>query len=67
MLLVLNGLASIVFGAIVCLYPLGAGALALVWLISAYAIMTGVLLLVLSLRVRSWARTGHPAELLKTP
>jgi uncharacterized membrane protein HdeD (DUF308 family) len=66
-LLVLNGLASIVFGAIVFLYPLGAGALALVWLIAAYAIGTGVLLLVLSLRVRSWARAGPPAEVLKTP
>ena len=67
MLLVLNGLASIVFGAIVFLYPLGAGALALVWLIGFYAIATGVLLLVLSLRLRAWARTGEPAEVLKTP
>lgn len=67
MLLVLSGLASIVFGTIVFLYPLGAGALALVWLVGAYAIATGILLLVLSLRLRGLARTGPPAEMLKTP
>jgi uncharacterized membrane protein HdeD (DUF308 family) len=60
MLLVLNGLASILFGAILFLYPLGAGALALVWIIAFYAILTGVLLLVLSVRVRSWGRAEHP-------
>lgn len=62
MLLVLNGLASIVFGAIVFLYPLGAGALALVWIIAFYAILTGILLLVLSMRVRTWTRAGHAGE-----
>jgi uncharacterized membrane protein HdeD (DUF308 family) len=67
MLLVLNGVASIVFGAIVFLYPLGAGALALVWLVGVYAIATGILLLVLALRLRALARTGQPAEVLKTP
>jgi uncharacterized membrane protein HdeD (DUF308 family) len=60
LLLVLSGLASIVFGAIVFLYPLGAGALALVWLVGAYAIATGLLLLALALRVRAWARAAVP-------
>jgi uncharacterized membrane protein HdeD (DUF308 family) len=56
LLLVLGGAASIVFGVIVFLFPLGAGALALVWLISAYAIVTGALFLAAAVRLRSWAR-----------
>ena len=50
-MLVLSGIVSIVFGVLVFLYP-GAGALALVWLISLYAILTGILLLALGLRTR---------------
>ncbi|MES2300192.1 MAG: HdeD family acid-resistance protein [Pseudomonadota bacterium] len=57
-MLVLSGVASILFGAIVFMYPSGAGALALVWLIGLYAIVTGILLLALALRVRKWARTS---------
>ncbi|MFL6675186.1 MAG: HdeD family acid-resistance protein [Massilia sp.] len=56
-MLALSGLASVAFGAIVFFYP-GAGAVALVWLVSAYAFVTGVLLLALSLRVRTLARGG---------
>jgi uncharacterized membrane protein HdeD (DUF308 family) len=52
-LLILNGVAAIVFGVLVFLFP-GAGALALVWLISLYAIFTGVLLLALAWRARAW-------------
>lgn len=55
-LLVWSGLASILFGTVVFMYPLGAGALALVWLISAYALFTGSLLLALAIRVRAWTR-----------
>jgi uncharacterized membrane protein HdeD (DUF308 family) len=54
-LLALSGLASVVFGAMVFFFP-GAGALALVWLISLYAVATGVLLLALGLRMRALAR-----------
>lgn len=54
----LGGVASIVFGAVVFLYPLGAGVLALVWLVGIYAIATGLLLLALALRVRAWARAA---------
>jgi uncharacterized membrane protein HdeD (DUF308 family) len=53
-LMILNGVASIVFGILVFLFP-GAGALALVWLISLYALITGVLMLALSLRLRTKA------------
>jgi uncharacterized membrane protein HdeD (DUF308 family) len=54
-LLLLGGVASIVFGVLVIAAP-GAGALALVWLISLYAIFTGALLFGLGLRVWRAAR-----------
>ena len=61
-LLVLAGLASLAFGAIVFLYP-GAGALALVWLVSLYAVVSGGLLLGMALRVRKLApRAGQGPE-----
>jgi len=50
-MLVLAGVVAILFGAAVVWAP-GAGALALVWLVSFYAIVTGVLLLSLGLRIR---------------
>lgn len=55
-LLMLSGTASILFGLIVLLFPLGAGALALAWFIGCYALFTGILLLVLAWRVRTWSR-----------
>jgi uncharacterized membrane protein HdeD (DUF308 family) len=53
-LLALSGLVAIVFGAIVVAVP-AAGAVALVWLVAFYAIVTGVLLLGLAWRERRWA------------
>ena len=51
-LLILSGLLSVLFGVLVLAQP-GAGALALVWLIGAYALLFGGLLIALSLRLRS--------------
>jgi uncharacterized membrane protein HdeD (DUF308 family) len=51
-LLILTGIISVVFGVLVMAFP-GAGALAMVWLVSFYAVLTGVLLLALALRMRS--------------
>ncbi len=51
--LALGGLASIVFGVILFVFP-AAGALAWVWLIGAYAIIFGILLLAFGLRLRGW-------------
>jgi uncharacterized membrane protein HdeD (DUF308 family) len=55
-LLVLSGIISILFGGFILLFPLGAGALALAWMIGFYAVLTGALMLVLAYRVRSWTR-----------
>ncbi len=65
-LLALSGVLSIVFGALVFLFP-GAGALALIWLISLYALLTGVLQLGLAFRLRSSAKSAIQVERRRIP
>jgi uncharacterized membrane protein HdeD (DUF308 family) len=50
-LLVLGGIASVVFGLLLQIFP-GAGALAVVWLIGAYSMVFGILLVFLAFRLR---------------
>jgi uncharacterized membrane protein HdeD (DUF308 family) len=51
-LYVLNGIASILFGVVAFLFPT-AGALAIVWMISLYAVVTGALLIAAAFRLRA--------------
>jgi uncharacterized membrane protein HdeD (DUF308 family) len=53
-LLVLSGIASVVFGVLLMVQP-GAGAIAVLWLIAAYAIVFGVILVMLAFRLRGFA------------
>jgi uncharacterized membrane protein HdeD (DUF308 family) len=57
-LLGLVGALSIAFGVLMLLFP-GAGALALVLWIGAFAFVSGIMLVVLSFRVRGMARAVH--------
>lgn len=57
-LMVLAGIASVVFGILLLLFP-GTGALAVVLWIGAYALVFGVILVVLAFRIRSWAHGHH--------
>ena len=52
--LILGGIASVVFGVLLVLFP-GSGALAVVWLIGIYAIIFGIALLMLGFRLREFA------------
>jgi uncharacterized membrane protein HdeD (DUF308 family) len=49
--LILGGVLSVIFGGIILIAP-GAGALAVVWAVAAYAIVFGVLFVAFSLRLR---------------
>lgn len=55
-LLLISGSLSVLFGLIAVFRP-GAGALALIWLIGAYAILFGALLIVAGFWLRSWGKT----------
>lgn len=54
--LILGGIASIAFGVLMLWRPL-AGALAIIWLIGAYAIVFGAIMVALAFRLRSHAAT----------
>lgn len=54
-LLILAGLASVLFGVLLVAQP-GVGALALLWLIATYAVIFGILLVILAFRVRAFSR-----------
>ena len=53
--LALSGVLSILFGLLLLIWP-GATALALIWVIGAYAILFGILLFALAWRLRTWGR-----------
>jgi uncharacterized membrane protein HdeD (DUF308 family) len=59
-MLALGGLISVGLGILLFLQP-AAGSLAIVWTIAAYAIIFGVLLVVLGFRLRNW-RAPEPRE-----
>jgi uncharacterized membrane protein HdeD (DUF308 family) len=59
--LIAGGVLSVVFGVFMLLSP-GTGALALVWLIGAYAIIFGITLFALAWEVRGLQHHAHPGS-----
>lgn len=56
-LLILAGIISILFGLLIFFRPIPQGVLAIAWLVSAYAFITGVLYLALAFKVRKFSKT----------
>ncbi|WP_043630232.1 HdeD family acid-resistance protein [Nonomuraea candida] len=52
-LFIIGGALSVIFGVLLLLWP-GAGMLSLVWLIGAFAILYGIAMIALSLRVKNF-------------
>jgi uncharacterized membrane protein HdeD (DUF308 family) len=65
-LLVLSGVASLIFGFLAILLPL-VGAVAIALGIGIYALVFGVLLIGLGFRLRSWTRTPHAGQTFPLP
>lgn len=63
-ILALSGVASIVFGVLLFAAPL-AGALVIALWFGAYALLFGVLMIVLSFRLRGWHRLNGPGEAVR--
>jgi uncharacterized membrane protein HdeD (DUF308 family) len=60
-LLIVSGIVSIIFGVLLIAQP-GAGAIAIVWLLGAYALLFGILMLLLAFRLRGMrGTTGRQA------
>jgi uncharacterized membrane protein HdeD (DUF308 family) len=56
-LLALNGVLSVLFGIVLIVAP-GAGALAVLWLIGTFAIVVGILMIVLGFRLKGLKNVG---------
>lgn len=64
-LLALSGVLSVVLGVMLMLFP-GPGALAVVLWIGAYALVFGVIMFALGLRLRAWGKTRPSLSELRT-
>ncbi len=60
-LLILDGLLSVVVGLLMMAFP-GAGVIGLTWLLGAYAILSGVLLMALALDMHDWWKAVEKLE-----
>ena len=59
-MLILGGIVSVIFGVLLMAQP-GAGADAVVWLIAAYAVLFGILLVILAFKAKNFGGSLAPA------
>ena len=55
-MLILSGIVSIIFGILLIVLP-GPGALSIIWLLGSYALLFGILTLILAFRLRSMGQS----------
>jgi uncharacterized membrane protein HdeD (DUF308 family) len=60
-LLILNGLLSVLFGIALVVFP-AVGLVTVVWIIGAYAVLFGILLVALGFRLRGHRASGRPVR-----
>jgi uncharacterized membrane protein HdeD (DUF308 family) len=60
--LILAGALSVIFGVLLVVIPAPAGLLSLLWLIGAYAVASGVILIILAFRVRNEPEPANSAR-----
>ena len=56
--MMLSGLLSVLFGIALAIWPV-AGLVAVTWMIGSYAIIFGILLIILGFRLRNWKDTPN--------
>jgi uncharacterized membrane protein HdeD (DUF308 family) len=61
-LLALGGVLSVALGVLLIVQPL-AGSLAVIWMIGAYSLMFGVVLISLGIRLRNWNTSDRPSRM----
>jgi uncharacterized membrane protein HdeD (DUF308 family) len=65
-LLALSGIASLIFGILMMIAPI-AGALVIALWVGAYALVSGIILIALGFRLRSWHREPHAGPSVTAP
>jgi uncharacterized membrane protein HdeD (DUF308 family) len=65
-LLALSGIASLIFGILMMIAPI-AGALVIALWVGAYALVSGIILIALGFRLRSWHRETHAGPSVTAP
>lgn len=54
-LLLISGILSVLFGIVLAIWP-ASGALVITWMIGAYALIFGIMLIILGFRLRTWRK-----------
>jgi uncharacterized membrane protein HdeD (DUF308 family) len=63
--LIVSGILSLIFGLLIVVFP-GAGALSILWIVAVYAIIFGVMLIVVGFRIRGFSQESQMRRAART-